>query len=63
MLYSLIMSVVLSNGVVKSETLDVNLDKTSCYHKAIVVQDFADNELEHNDYVDVVGSEIYCLPQ
>ena len=60
MLFSLMLSMVLGNGVVMNEHIDSGLSYEQCVHSSFQLQDIADGELASGSY-DVAAAKTFCV--
>ena len=60
MLFSLMLSMVLGNGVVVNETIDSGLSYERCVNDSLRLQDIADDEIASGDY-DVIATKAFCV--
>ena len=65
MLFSLILSMVLGNGIVMNEHIDSGLSYEQCVHSSFQLQDIADDELASGELAsgnyDVVAAKTFCV--
>ena len=60
MLFSLVLSMVLGNGIVMNEHIDSGLSYEECVHSSFQLQDIADDELESGEY-NIVATKAFCI--
>ena len=60
MLFSLVLSMVLGNGVVMNEHIDSGLSYEQCVDASFRLQDIADDELASGSY-DVASAKTFCV--
>ncbi len=60
MLFSLMLSMVLGNGVVVNETIDSGLSYEQCVHSSFQLQDIADDELASGNY-NIINAKTFCV--
>lgn len=60
MLFSLVLSMVLGNGVVMNERIDSGLSYEQCVHSSFQLQDIADDELASGDY-NIIATKAFCV--
>ena len=60
MLFSLVLSMVLGNGVVMNERIDSGLSHEQCINSSFQLQDIADDELESGEY-NIVATKAFCI--
>ena len=65
MLFSLVLSMVLGNGVVMNEHIDSGLSYEQCVHSSFQLQDIADDELASGELAsgsyDVASAKTFCV--
>ena len=60
MLFSLMLSMVLGNGVVMNEHIDSGLSYEQCVHSSFQLQDIADDELA-SGYYNIIATKTFCV--
>ena len=60
MLFSLILSMVLGNGVVMNEHIDSGLSYEQCVDASFRLQDIADDELASGNY-NIITAKTFCV--
>ena len=60
MLFSLILSMVLGNGVVMNEHIDSGLSYEQCVDASFRLQDIADDELASENY-NIITAKTFCV--
>ena len=60
MLFSLILSMVLGNGVVMNEHINSGLSYEECVHSSFQLQDIADEELATGNY-NIITAKTFCV--
>ena len=60
MLFSLVLSMVLGNGVVMNEHIDSGLSYEECVHSSFQLQDIADDALASGDY-GIITAKTFCV--
>ena len=60
MLFSLMLSMVLGNGVVVNETIDSGLSYEQCVDASFRLQDIADDELASGNY-NIITAKTFCV--
>ena len=60
MLFSLVLSMVLGNGVVMNEHIDSGLSYEQCVDASFRLQDIADDELASGDY-NIIATKSFCV--
>ena len=60
MLFSLMLSMVLGNGVVMNEYIDSELSYEQCVHSSFQLQDIADDELASGGY-NIITAKTFCV--
>lgn len=60
MLFSLVLSMVLGNGVVMNERIDSGLSHEQCVDASFKLQDIADDELVSGDY-NITATKTFCV--
>ena len=60
MLFSLVLSMVLGNGIVMNERIDSELSYEECVHSSFQLQDIADEELASGDY-NIITAKTFCV--
>ena len=60
MLFSLVLSMVLGNGVVMNENIDSGLSYEQCVDASFRLQDIADDELASGDY-NIIATKSFCV--
>lgn len=60
MLFSLVLSMVLGNGVVMNEHIDSGLSYEQCVHSSFQLQDIADDELASGNYK-IITAKAFCV--
>ena len=60
MLFSLVLSMVLGNGVVMNEHIDSGLSYEECVHSSFRLQDIADEELATGNY-NIITAKTFCV--
>lgn len=60
MLFSLVLSMVLGNGIVMNENIDSGLSYEQCVHSSFQLQDIADDELASGDY-NIIATKSFCV--
>ena len=60
MLFSLVLSMVLGNGVVMNEYIDSGLSYEECVHSSFQLQYIADDELASGDY-NIITAKTFCV--
>lgn len=59
MLFSLVLSMVLGNGIVMNENIDSGLSYEQCVHSSFQLQDIAD-ELASGNY-NIITAKTFCV--
>ena len=60
MLFSLVLSMVLGNGVVVNEIIDSGLSYEQCVNDSLRLQDIADDELASGNY-SIITAKTFCV--
>ena len=60
MLFSLVLSMVLGNGVIMNEHIDSGLSYEQCVDASFRLQDIADDELASGDY-NIIATKSFCV--
>ena len=60
MLFNLVLSMVLGNGVVMNERIDGGLSHEQCVDSSFQLQDIADDELASGDY-NIIATKAFCI--
>ena len=60
MLFSLILSMVLGNGIVMNERIDSGLSYEQCVDASFRLQDIADDELASGNY-NIITAKTFCV--
>ena len=58
--FSLMLSMVLGNGVVMNERIDSGLSYEQCFHSSLQLQDIADDELASENY-NIITAKTFCV--
>ena len=65
MLFSLVLSMVLGNGVVMNERIDSGLSYEQCVHSSFQLQDIADDELASGELAsgdyNIIATKSFCV--
>ena len=65
MLFSLVLSMVLGNGVVMNEHIDSGLSYEECVHSSFQLQDIADDELASGELAsgnyNIITAKTFCV--
>ena len=61
MLFSLVLSMVLGNGVVMNERIDSGLSYEQCVHSSFQLQDITDDELASGNYNIINTKTFLCM--
>ena len=60
MLFTLVLSMLLENGVVMNERIDSGLSYEQCVHSSFQLQDIADDELASGNY-NIINAKTFCV--
>lgn len=60
MLFSLVLSAVLSSNVVDTAVIEQGLSYEQCVAKSVYLQEISDKELESGDY-GIVATKAFCI--
>lgn len=60
MLFSLVLSMVLGNGIVMNENIDSGLSYEQCVDASFQLQDIADDELASGNY-NIITAKTFCV--
>ena len=58
--FSLMLSMVLGNGIVMNERIDSGLSYEQCVHSSFQLQDIADDELASGNY-NIITTKTFCV--